>query len=422
MARMRDVKAQAAPLVDSETSDESEDSENFECLRGHRVLLPLALGVLLVGGAACLHMKGGVVSGREEGEFTLDGQIVGVEGAGPQCGGDGRPSMPAQHMHLHFLMLAMYEVPHLEIWHAFFNSGTPGSFSAWVHCKDADKCRVGLEQSGVATFKLVPSVYSAWCTDLVSPMLQLLRFALAQQISPAGADEKFIFLSDVTLPLKPMPVIQAELGKHPSASDFCFLPTTWWFPLKTDNQTYKPVASQWSILSKKDAQTLLERMPEPRSDAPVSVPNVENTSWGDFEVVHCIDEGAIYSTLAGLFHLDRPGNSHLGAGELHYPEEFLQGCCRTLGFQQGHYTKEIDMEILHSWAQHTDLGRVMQSMLDEGCDLLQPVTNCPTCEIIWTVNSVNKICLNMMQRSAFLFMRKFPINASLPGFGEIFVM
>lgn len=143
-----------------------------------------------------------------------------------------RPSTPSRLCHL----------PHLlRRWHGrttarleFFRGAPPGSYSAFVHCKFADQCQANLRASGLnAIFTVVPTVFSAWCSDLVSPMLQLLRSAL--DAAPQDVLAKFVFLSSTHLPLKPFGIIQAELGKHPGASDFCLYPPTHWHVAKSDS-------------------------------------------------------------------------------------------------------------------------------------------------------------------------------------------
>jgi len=75
---------------------------------------------------------------------------------------------------------------------------------------------------------------------------------------------------------------------------------------------------------------------------------------------------------------------------------------------------------VHQWAQHTALVALMEKLLNEpGCDVRRPITSCPQCEIIWTVNRLNDAGLRLLRHSPYLLMRKFPGNASLPGFGKI---
>jgi len=400
---------------DSDESDEEEGSSEDADQRPRYLLSLIVVGVL-----GSLLLSSLLRPARHNG--AQDSPII----FGDHCSGDGRPRGASENMHVHILMMAMDEVPHLDIWHEFFSSGTPGSFSAWLHCKDAAKCKEKLESTSFpADFKLVPSVYNAWCTDLVSPMIQMLRSALEESISPADMDSKFVFVSQETLPLKPLSVVVAELGKHPDASDFCMFPVkNFWFPLKGDNRTLKPTASQWSVLSKMDAQTLVDRFPKPTASDPIQVPMVENTSWEDFKVNHCIDEGAIFSTIFGLYHSDRPRNFYPGIGELHAPEVFVQGCCRTLGVVHGKLSPAVDAVFLKLWSEHTEFVKVMNNLrLEPGNDVRRPATNCGEnndhCEVIWEVQSVNDAGLRLLRSSSFLFSRKFVSNASLPNYGSI---
>jgi len=348
---------------------------------------------------------------------------VGVANAWRQCSGQGRVGGPVRDLHVHFLAMAIEDLPHADIWNAFFAGAPSGSYSAWVHCKYPDKCKENFAESGLTAFTIVPAVFGEWCTDLLSPMLQLLRYALAQQVFPPGAPAKFVFISDLTLPLKPLSVIRAELGKHPFASDFCIFPSHEWFPLKTDNSTWRITASQWSVLAKEDAETMVNVFPQPSPDNAVQVPKVENTSWDDFEVSHCIDEGAVFSALFGLFHTDKratTANPYPGIGPVLFNsiDGIEQGCCRTWGFQMGHVSPEVDRQIVAHWEQTSQLGFVLKELIaDSESDIRAPVTNWN--EILYVVDKLGSAGLRALRQSSFLVGRKFAANSSFPGFAEV---
>eukprot|EP00425_Heterocapsa_triquetra_P036994 CAMPEP_0195082612 /NCGR_PEP_ID=MMETSP0448-20130528/23756_1 /TAXON_ID=66468 /ORGANISM="Heterocapsa triquestra, Strain CCMP 448" /LENGTH=410 /DNA_ID=CAMNT_0040115741 /DNA_START=106 /DNA_END=1338 /DNA_ORIENTATION=+ len=345
----------------------------------------------------------------------------GVEDAWVQCSGAGRLGGPRQDVHIHFLLMTMDDVAHPDIWRAFFDGAPSGSYSAWVHCKYPDKCRANLAQSGLAEFKLVPTVYSEWCFDLVSPMLQMVRSALAENVLPPGVPEKFVFLSAQALPLKPFSVIRAELGKHPSASDFCVYPPSWWSQGKVDNTTFAVAASQWSILAKEDAEVLVNRMPAPSADHRVQLPDVQGVSWDNMSYTHCPDEIAVFPTIFGLYHQDGTGvGFYPGVGQIREDGNLERGCCRTWGFQQGEKNREATLMYLE---QNSQLGKVLKQLLsDKESDVRGPMTHSSgndDGEILWIVYRLGPAGLRAIRDSVFLFGRKFSDNASLPGYADI---
>merc|ERR1719401_3391162 len=124
-----------------------------------------------------------------------------------------------------------------------------------MHCKYMGKCKAMLAKAGFSNvWKLVPTVFNAWGIDLVSPMLQMLRHALAHDVG--DMDSKFIFVSDSALPLKPYSYIRDELAKYPRSSDFCIYADMPLSPFNTyqwpqakglPNKPKAIKASQWSV-------------------------------------------------------------------------------------------------------------------------------------------------------------------------------
>jgi len=329
-----------------------------------------------------------------------------------------------QDLHVHFLAMAMEDLPHADIWNAFFAGAPAGSYSAWVHCTHPEKCKENFAKSGLTAFTIVPAVFSEWCIDLLSPMLQLLKYALAQQVSPPGAPSKFVLMSDLTLPLKPMSVIRAELGEHPFASDFCIYPSQWWLPLKTDNTTWRISASQWSVLARADAETLVKVFPQPSPDNAVQVPKVEGASWSDFVAPFCIDEGAVFSAIFGLFHADKTANtanSYPGVGQVLFNsiDGIEQGCCRTWAMQLGHVSPEVDAQIVAHWEHNSQLGFVLKDLLADNQSDVRPSMVHGGGDMLYVINKLGPAGLRALRQSSFLVGRKFAANSSFPGFAEI---
>lgn len=159
-------------------------------------------------------------------------------------------SQPLMMPKVYFLFLAMDKISNVGIWKSFFSSAPPDMYRVFVHCKFREPCA---QQLAGSVFQLVDTVPSYYCTDLVSPMSQLLNFALTEGQSPHPND-KFAFISDSTLPGKPFSHVHAALSGRPG-SDFCV------FPMKEAADQYNNGQlnvlvkhHQWMVLGRDHAQ------------------------------------------------------------------------------------------------------------------------------------------------------------------------
>jgi len=318
-------------------------------------------------------------------------------------------------------MMGMDTIPHAEIWKAFFQDEPAESYSFLIHCKDEQKCKDFVESSGLGPFaQVVPPVFNAWCDDLVSPMLQLLKFALAKAPTAGYPVDKFAFVSTEHLPVKPLKYISKELAKRPDESDMCVHDTCWWMPLNEDPSTLAVAAFQWSVFSKRDAVRLRERMPDPSPTKQLVVARAEGHAYEDFSDTHCIDEVSIFWTLYGLAHLPghRNGTVKLSFpdfGTLEYPKERRQGRCMYFGVDG----------LPHEVFQHAKNNDVLSQTVLElqrtpDADIISPETHCQTgCETIWIIDSLGPNGQRFLRDSRFLFGRKFSPTASLPGYASV---
>eukprot|EP00927_Polykrikos_kofoidii_P064466 TRINITY_DN5969_c0_g2_i1.p1 TRINITY_DN5969_c0_g2~~TRINITY_DN5969_c0_g2_i1.p1 ORF type:complete len:472 (-),score=49.66 TRINITY_DN5969_c0_g2_i1:60-1424(-) len=124
---------------------------------------------------------------------------------------------------IYFLFLAVDKVSNLDIWRYFFGQADPNQYRAFVHCKNPS-C---VHQTMGSPLITVPTVPSFYCTDLVSPMNQLLSVALNSDVDFANPLDKFTFISDSTLPAKPFSHIYSTLTSR-QGSDFCVFPSAEW--------------------------------------------------------------------------------------------------------------------------------------------------------------------------------------------------
>lgn len=157
---------------------------------------------------------------------------------------------------VHFLFLAVEKVNNLDVWNAFFAGASRDKFRAYVHCK-VPTCMVSFAGSPIVPIAIVPSFY---CADLVTPMNQLLSEALQRDSGQNPAD-KFVFVSDSTLPAKPFSHIYDTLSAR-SGSDFCVCSMKEWATRRSD-QDGKPLEMavkhhQWSVLERSHAEKVTQ--------------------------------------------------------------------------------------------------------------------------------------------------------------------
>jgi len=158
---------------------------------------------------------------------------------------------------IHFLFLVKGSLPHADLWRQFFEKAPRNSWRAWLHCADPIACEQNNVISELAQLQQVDTAASSYCTDLVSPSIELFRRALAAKSAGPGAIEKFVLVSDSTLPVKSFNVIYHTLTADDN-SDLCIAPMKEWRWAHVDGQKVWLVKhSQWVILNREHAQTLV---------------------------------------------------------------------------------------------------------------------------------------------------------------------
>jgi len=180
------------------------------------------------------------------------------------CGADALrgPPPPAQSSHgaINFLFMLRDSLPHADVWTAFFAGAPPSSWRAWAHCSSFDACQAdrALRTLGV---KVVATVPSRWCDDLVTAQAHLMRAALSDTSEHPGIVEKFVLLSDSTLPIKSFASVHRGLLAT-EGSSICMRPVNEW-PTASINGTELRLVkhSQWVALSRRDAEEFVQRWP-----------------------------------------------------------------------------------------------------------------------------------------------------------------
>lgn len=174
--------------------------------------------------------------------------------AGAGAGGNATAQVAsgAESPRIYFLFLAVDKISNLNVWQAFFAQAPRDQYRAFVHCK-LPSCNRMVAGSPLVPVPTVPSYY---CTDLVSPMNQLLAHALHADASQSHYADKFAFISDSTLPAKPFSEIYATLSSR-RGSDFCVFPSGEWADVPGPSADLEIAVKhhQWITLERAHAQT-----------------------------------------------------------------------------------------------------------------------------------------------------------------------
>jgi len=128
----------------------------------------------------------------------------------------------------------------------------PGSVTAHVLCKG--ECAVDS-----SVFKRIPTVKTEYCSDLVTGMNALLVAGL--KVRGEHPNDKFVFVSDTTIPVKPFSLIFGRLAST-QTSDVCIPPRHTWNsyqpPMK--REVFLNVKHhQWIVLSRRHAELAVRR-------------------------------------------------------------------------------------------------------------------------------------------------------------------
>lgn len=276
-------------------------------------------------------------------------QLRGGEGSNPPAESSRQAKaaqQPGAQGKLHFLFMLTDDIMHPSIWRHFFVGAQPGTYSLWAHC--AQHCNISRMVHHLPQLQVVPSVQSHYCTDLVTPMAQLAKYALQASPDNPGVVQKFIFISDSTLPVKPFAHILRNLTASGN-SDLCVMSPSSWASLDVKGQKlYVVKHSQWAVLNRKHAVKLADEWVPPTLGPPgtgsrwnvpvtaagVGVNQLSRTMFTFNERKKksgCADEEAIYAMLFGAFAPSGEDEKYIpGLGRLSEKHVDRQGRCLTL--------------------------------------------------------------------------------------------
>jgi len=319
---------------------------------------------------------------------------------------------------VYFLFMVNDKIEHEDIWKRFFRSAPHGSWKVLVHCKDSAGCARNGVFTNNAGYVQVPTTPTWYCHDLVTAMAQLLIGALSMHAAPPGSHEKFVFLSESTLPIKPFSHIHSALLLDDN-SDICLFPSDQWGSARADGTLVKLIKHhQWVVLSRVHAEMFV------RDWIPVNA-NSEWRIWlksGAWSAEHrvltphsfyypphantCTDEYAFMATIFGALE-PMSGSRYLpgfGGGHIDMDTHTSQGRCRTWSY----------------W--HYDWDRADAALASEiANDVYGSKMSCyPNCHARpASLEKLSAGSLHALRRSPFLFARKFSPSIWMPGYGPI---
>lgn len=158
---------------------------------------------------------------------------------------------------LNLLFLVNDGIWNAQVWRAWLAQAPVGAAKVFVHCTNFGACMKKQDLWSLPGMEVVPTVQSAWCYDLVTPEVQLLRKALSA--TGRTSRDKYIFLSESTLPLKQFSEVHEAVIDDPRSA-FCFFPVSHWGNMTDVTQgreSYWAKHEQWVTLNVADAEKLV---------------------------------------------------------------------------------------------------------------------------------------------------------------------
>mmetsp|Transcript_28520 Transcript_28520/g.51955 ORF Transcript_28520/g.51955 Transcript_28520/m.51955 type:complete len:421 (-) Transcript_28520:149-1411(-) len=315
-----------------------------------------------------------------------------------------------------FLFMANDSLPNEEIWLRFLKPAKQGiEYQAFVHCQHESVCHEEIKNKNI--FKMIPSVKSQWCEDLVSPMNALLEAALRSSDHGGGLPaDRFTFVSDTTVPVKPFDEVHQRLVSNGvSGSSFCVTPQHWWAVMdkKSKKNLFVVKHHQWMTLTQEHAQKVVFAKKRLRNLMARARPAyLYGSSWlsslyqatlGKLVPAHpdgCLDEYLYFSLIYGFLDSNRTTAKHqkeiegFKGSPLHVSDnssEDFQGQCDTYAFFGKRYGKKFN-----------DLSAKLEEDSLTEMELKGLMRNLHPAQF----NTLSSESLSLLRNSEFLFARK----------------
>jgi hypothetical protein len=204
------------------------------------------------------------------------------------------PSKPRAY----FLFMVGDDIPNAGLWRAFFADASEDEWAVYVHCKSGCAPSTLAKLPGAKAVDTVPTYY---CHDLVTAMVQLLRFSSKDE---GHENDKFVFVSDSTLPVKPFEEVAATLHEH-KESDFCIFPSDHWAEADFNNQrAYLVKHQQWVVLNREHSKLMVSNWDSVDSNGHWRVPITNDRTYTPEATMHRTSHGLhmqIGAQMSGLF-------------------------------------------------------------------------------------------------------------------------
>jgi len=310
---------------------------------------------------------------------------------------------PQRPPRVYFLFLAVDKVSNLDVWNAFFAKAPAEQYRAFVHCK-LPACNQQVAGTPLVVVATVPSYY---CTDLVSPMNQLLAYALQDDAAggPPSSFDKFAFVSDSTLPAKPFSYIYSALSTR-QGSGFCIFPSNEWADTPSAQGMEMAVKHhQWITLDRAHAEqtSTLWASGKYHNFMTLFHMNVDaytwtNNSYADNRNFGCLDE---FWHMAALY-----GTLHEQAGQIDHqvPLSMFVGGPLTVSANAG-WQGECDTFVVWAKYLHT-AGNNPFNRLHSSLDQISVPHPGNSARPGWW-DTITTTGLRSIRQSSFLFARKF---------------
>jgi len=304
---------------------------------------------------------------------------------------------------VYFLFLAVDKVSNLDVWNAFFEAAPVDQYRAFVHCK-LDAC---VQQVKGSVMKVVSTVPSYYCTDLVSPMNQLLAYALQDDVNAGvpNPGDKFAFISDSSLPAKPFAHIYETL-RWRQGSDFCVFPSNEWADIPGPQGVQMAVKHhQWVTLSRSHAEKALKLWWEGRFHNFMAMFRMNAEAWrggnntfSDNRNFGCLDEFWYMVTLYGPLTQDAMQQNQMVSLSMFSGGQLLVS-------PQAGWQGECDTFVL--WSQYLHIpGHNPFLEFHYNLDAMSVPHSGNSARPGWW-DTITTHGLQAIRQSSFLFMRKF---------------
>lgn len=336
---------------------------------------------------------------------SVPGASLRAKSAETNLHGQANSAAPAlQRPQLIFLFLVYDKINNEEIWDRFFAPAIHGTdYIALVHCKSVEYCRQNIKSPH--RYEIIPPVETKYCTDLVSGMNALLQAGVSKAGRPPRADDKFIFISDSTVPVKPFSFVQNRLLSTGTNSNFCIFPRNEWAEIQEPaSQGLVPSVRaavkhhQWMILSRAHAGQVLKRSHEYRDLMYQFQINTGVRNAG------CLDEywtfAILFGTIAQATNPQQIQMTGLNGLPLSTTDYEIQGQCDT-------FVQWVPRAI----GTANNMTRLaLQLTQDSGVDLTAASEKRPA-----TFHRFSRNAVVQMRDSWFLFARKVDDGATFAG-------